>query len=143
MTRLQDVAIRVVDPAPPQALSGNAQALLHEISALLAALVRDGRTGAIDLRGIPLTRADRSHLLEQLGEGEVYAQVNALGPSEVRETAYRGVWWVKHHNADGELCAELIEVTPLPAILATDREDLAESLQRLHASLRSPEPNGE
>ncbi|HYL19709.1 MAG TPA: hydrogenase expression/formation C-terminal domain-containing protein [Burkholderiales bacterium] len=137
MTRLQDIGVKVVDSDPPVALSGNAPALLHEIAALLARLVQDGSTGTIDLRGIPLTPADRTYLREQLGEGEVRAQVNALGPSEVRETAYRGVWWLTHHDAEGELCAELIEVTPLPAILASDAEELAESLQRLHANLSS------
>jgi hydrogenase-1 operon protein HyaF len=139
MTKLRDIGVKIIDPDVPDALSGNAPALLHEIAALLTALVREGRSGAIDLRGIPLTPADRNYLREQLGEGEVRAQVSALGPSEVRETAYRGVWWVAHHNAEGELCAELIEVTPLPAILATDAGELAESLHRLHASLQSTE----
>lgn len=137
MTRLHDIGVKVVECDPPLALSANASALLHEIAALLARLVHDGSTGTIDLRGIPLTTADRTYLREQLGEGEVRAQVNAFGPSEVRETAYRGVWWVTHHDAEGELCAELIEVTPLPAILASDVAELAESLQRLHANLRS------
>ena len=141
MTRLRDIGVKVIDQDPQAALSGNAPALLHEIAALLAALVQEGRSGAIDLRGIPLTPADRTYLSERLGEGEVRAQVSALGPSEVRETAYRGVWWVTHRNAEGELCAELIEVTPMPAILQSDAEELTESLQRLQAGLRSTEPN--
>lgn len=135
MTRLQDIGVKVVDCDPLLALSGNASALLHEIAALLGRLVQDGSTGTIDLRGIPLTPGDRAYLREQLGEGEVRAQVNAFGPSEVRETAYRGVWWVTHHDAEGGLCAELIEVTPLPAILASDAGELGESLQRLQANL--------
>jgi hydrogenase-1 operon protein HyaF len=139
MIRLHDIAVKIVEPDASDALSGNAPALLHEIATLLAGLVQEGRAGAIDLRGIPLTAADRTYLRERLGEGEVRAQVSALGPSEVRETAYRGVWWVTHYNAEGELSAELIEVTALPAILASDAEELAESLQRLHAALQSTE----
>ena len=139
MTRLRDIGVKIIEPGRPDALSGNAAALLHEIATLLADLVQEGRSGAIDLRGIPLTPADRTYLRERLGEGEVRAQVSALGPSEVRETAYRGVWWVTHFNAAGELSAELIEVTALPAILASDTEELAESLQRLRAELQSPE----
>jgi len=141
VTRLPDLGVRVVARDPQTELSGNALALLHEIVTLLAALVQEGRIGAIDLRGIPLTPADRTYLLEQLGEGEVHAQVSALGASDVRETAYRGVWWVTHHNAEGEPCAELIEITPLPAILASDAEELAESLERLRASLQSTASN--
>jgi hydrogenase-1 operon protein HyaF len=141
MTRLRDIGVKVIDPEPQAARSGNAPALLHEIATLLAALVQENRSGAIDLRGIPLTPADRSFLREQLGEGEVRAQVSALGPSEICETAYRGVWWVTHHNAEGELCADLIEVTPLPAILTSDSEELADSLQRLRARLQSTQSN--
>jgi len=133
MSQLQEIAIKVVEPET--GLSGNADALLQEIAQLLAQLVGQGRTGAIDLQSLPLTPADRSHLLAQLGEGEVRAEVQALGSSEVRETSYRGVWWVTHRNARGELSAELIEVTPLPEILATDRDEVADALARLQASL--------
>jgi len=139
MTGLRDIGVTVIGPGAPDTLSGNAPALLHEIATLLTALVQEGRTGAIDLRGIPLTSADRAYLRERLGEGEVCAQVSALGPSEVRETAFRGVWWVTHHNADGELCAELIEITPLPSILASDADELVQSAQRLRASLQAAE----
>jgi hydrogenase-1 operon protein HyaF len=133
MSKLQEIAIKVAEPGT--GLSGNADALLHEIAHLLAQLVGQGRTGAIDLRSLPLTPADRSYLHAQLGEGEVRAEVQALGSSEVRETSYRGVWWITHRNAAGEPSAELIEVTPLPDILATDGDEVADALARLQARL--------
>lgn len=133
MSKLQDIPVKVVEC--DSGLSGNAEALLHEIASLLALLAEQGRTGAIDLRSLPLTSADRDYLGARLGEGEVRAQVQALGLSEVRETAYRGVWWVRHRDAVGELSAELIEVTPMPEILAADREEIRDALARLKASL--------
>jgi len=133
VSRLEDIAIKVVEREA--GLSGNADALLYEIADLLACLVEQGRPGAIDLRSLPLTPADRAYLSAQLGEGEVRAEVQALGTSEVRETSYRGVWWITHRDATGELCAELIEVTPLPAILATDAGEMADALERLQARL--------
>ena len=141
MTVLRDIGVKVIDAATQVALPGNAPALLHEIAALLTALVAEGRCGAIDLRSVPLTPADRAHLREHLGEGEVHARVNAMGPSEIVETAYRGVWWVTHHDAAGAVCAELIEVTPLPAILAAEGTEIAESLERLRADLDSAKPS--
>lgn len=136
MSGLRDIVVKVVTPAASAALSGNAEPLLHEIASLLEALLAEGRSGTIDLQSLPLTPADRDYLRERLGEGEVRAELHALGPSEIRETAYRGVWWVTHRNADGELCAELIEVTPLPAILQAEQEEIADAVQRLRADLR-------
>jgi hydrogenase-1 operon protein HyaF len=133
MSRLEDIPITVV--GPEAGLSGNADALLYEIADLLAGLVEQGRTGAIDLRSLPLTPADRAHLRALLGEGEVRAEVQALGTSEVRETSYRGVWWITHRDAAGELSAELIEVTPLPAVLASDADEIADALAGLRARL--------
>jgi hypothetical protein len=45
------------------------------------------------------------------------------------------VWWITHRNAAGEPSAELIEVTPLPDILATDGDEVADALARLQARL--------
>jgi len=132
---LRDIGVKVVEPPASDARSGNAEPLLHEIATLLDALLAGGRAGSIDLRSLPLTPADRDYLRGRLGEGEVRGELHALGPSEVRETAYRGVWWVTHRNAAGELCAELIEVTPWPAILQAEREEIEGAVQRLRAQL--------
>lgn len=135
MSASRDIPVAVAAPAPDRTLSGNADALLHEIATLLAGLVAEGRRGAIDLQSVPLTTGDRAWLRECLGEGEIRAEVNVLGLSEARETAFRGVWWVTHRNAAGATGAELIEVTPLPAILESDADEMAEASQRLRAAL--------
>ena len=58
---------------------------------------------------------DRAELQRALGEGEVQATVNAEGLSTIRETAFpeSGGWSIAIDR--GELIAELIEVTRVPA----------------------------
>jgi len=133
MTSLQGIPIV---EAPVELPALNAPALLREIETLLAQLVEHGTGGAIDLQALPLNDADRMLLTQTLGEGEVQATVQALGPSEVRETAINGVWWITHRNHDGQVTAELIEVATIPEILSTHPADAHASVARLRARLR-------
>ena len=133
MTSLQGIPIV---EAPVELPALNAPALLREIESLLAQLVEQGTGGAIDLQALPLNEADRTLLVETLGEGEVQATIQALGPSEVRETAINGVWWITHRNSDGHVTAELIEVTAIPEILSTHPADARAGLARLRTRLR-------
>lgn len=134
MTGLKDIGVKVVSTHEDAA--GTVRAVLHEIAARLERLVDYGETGAIDLRSLPLAPGDRERLEMFLGQGEVDALVNALGPTRVRETAVRGVWWVTHCNADEETVAEFLEVTRLPAILETHADEVRESLDQLRERLR-------
>lgn len=129
MSGLSEIGVRVV------AETGNAIPLLHEIAALLEILARDGKGGSIDLGSMPMLPGDRAILEEVLGQGEVNAEIDALGPSRIRETAIRGVWWVTHCNAEGETVADLIEVARVPAILVTPVEDVGDGLQSLRDRL--------
>jgi hydrogenase-1 operon protein HyaF len=65
----------------------------------------------------------------------VTASVDAIGPSEVRETRYPGVWRVTHRNEAGEIVADLIEVCEAPAILRAPAEDIANGLTQLKDAL--------
>lgn len=114
---------------------GNALPLLHEIGVLLTDLVTTGKSASIDLRSLPMLPDDYEKLREALGQGEVSATVDALGPSQVRETAIHGVWWVTHRNADGEVTAEFIEVTCLPEILKTHPADARAAVETLHSRM--------
>ncbi|MBK5951164.1 hypothetical protein CH339_00195 [Rhodobium orientis] len=119
-----------------------AMALLREISAALADYLETGETAVIDLKSLPMLDADRDALADLLGEGEVTATLNVAGESEVRETGYAGVWWVRHFGADRKLAAEQIEITAVPEILLAHRDDIAAAADRLAASLKTdpPEP---
>jgi hydrogenase-1 operon protein HyaF len=131
--RIEDIP--VADTGSIQSV-GNVQAILHEIEALLARLVTSGAGGSIDLQALPLAPADYAMLEDRLGTGEVQAVIEALGPTQLRETAVPGVWWVTHRNHDGQVTAELIEVCYLPEILRTDPRDAEAGLERLRAQLR-------
>ncbi|MBZ0104115.1 MAG: hydrogenase expression/formation protein [Sulfuricella denitrificans] len=116
-------------------MSGNAAPLLHEIAALLDRLALTGEGGSVQLNGLPLQPGDYEALQEALGEGEVSAEIQALGPSLIRETALHGVWWATHRNALQEVVAESIEVTRCPALLQTPAEDVAEAARILRERL--------
>jgi hydrogenase-1 operon protein HyaF len=86
---------------------------------------------------------DRALLQRALGEGEVRATIDAEGVSTIRETRIGGVWWVEHRNRDGELIAELLEVTRVPEILASAPDEIAaggRALRQQIAATRAPAP---
>ena len=116
-------------------LSGNAAALLREIAALLEALVRLGEGGAIDLKSLPLSAADRDWLLERLGKGEVEINLNIAGGSRIRETAYAGVWWVEHRGENGATTSEFIEVSYVPELVSAHPDDVESGLDFLNSEL--------
>lgn len=127
--------------SPAAARTGNERAVLAEIRGHLAALAERGTTAAIDLLALPLSDADRAWLRETLGRGEVRAEVDAAGVSEVQETGIAGVWWVTHRNADGQSVAELIEITLLPDILRASAADAAQAGERLERILAESAPD--
>jgi hydrogenase-1 operon protein HyaF len=125
-----------IETHPGAASSPFVDALLRELQTLLEALVDSGEQGSIDLKSLPMGPGDSQRLRMALGEGEVTAVVQALGPTRVAETGFPGVWWVTHYNVHDEVVAERIEVTSVPAILESPSADVAEGLQRLRSALR-------
>ncbi|MFH2210043.1 MAG: hydrogenase expression/formation C-terminal domain-containing protein [Pseudomonadota bacterium] len=116
-------------------MNTNAVPLLHEIAILLDGLARTGEGGSVQLHGLPLQPGDYEALQEALGEGEISAELQALGPTQIRETALHGVWWITHRNGEQEVVDESIEVTRCPAILQTPAEDVAEAALALRKRL--------
>lgn len=110
-------------------------ALLREVAALLAAFVERGEEGLIDLRSLPLSDGDRALLEQSLGRGEVAAQISVAGDSEVWETAYAGVWWVRHAGRGNGTTTDQISVSALPEILRTHPADAQAALARMQADL--------
>jgi hydrogenase-1 operon protein HyaF len=137
---LDDIAVRCEPPVA--ATIGGVDAIVHEIAALLARLADSGSGGCIDLRSLPLAPADHECLESWLGDGAVRATLDALGPSEIRETGVPGVWWVTHRDSAGAITAELIEVACVPEILASHRDDVRTGLAQLRARLEAaPQPH--
>lgn len=127
MTQLNEIPVEVVgsDPVSP---SPQVRALLQELLDLLQDLIHEGKSASVDIRSLPISASDYDYLKLFLGEGEVVATINALGPTKIRETEIPGIWWVTHSNADEMILAESIEVTELPEMLKTQQQDLQHAL---------------
>ena len=126
--------------------TGMAWSILTEIRQLLDALNEKGTVGSIDLRSLPMTDADREQLENLLGRGEVHAELDLApgenipvpesirdlaGTSEVWETAFAGVWWIRHKGAADKIACEEIAVTAIPEILITHPVDIEAAAARL------------
>jgi hydrogenase-1 operon protein HyaF len=120
--------------------TGMAWSVLAEVSRLLEHLAQTGEPGFIDLRSLPLTAADRDELDALLGRGEVRADLDLAGASEVWETAYPGAWWVRHRGAGDRIAAEEIAVCPVPEILKTHPADIDAAARRLRNDLQQSRP---
>ena len=116
-------------------LTYNVQPLLHEIRHALVKLLDDGGHTVIDLRSIPLAPGEEQKLLDELGRGEVHAQLSALGSSDFVETRYPGVWVVEHFNSNDEVIGKFIEVCEIPELLRSQQDDIREGLEQLQTQL--------
>lgn len=130
-----------VPPCAGAQLTGLADAVLREIETLLAALIETGADGAVDLRSLPMTDADRADLKRRLGVGEVRAALEISGPSSVEETEIPGVWWIRHEDGAGQVASELIAVTRVPEILISHPDDIAAGAGRLRALIEDGAPH--
>lgn len=115
--------------------TGMAHSLLHEIARDLSKLYHEGEQSAVDLRSLPMTEADREELEELLGRGDVHVTLNAAGKSEIWETSFAGIWWVRHFSGDGRIAAETIEITSIPDILMAHPADISVASKRLESEL--------
>lgn len=122
--------------------TGNLMPLLHQLKHALDRLLEDGEATVVDLRSIPLGPGEEDKILGILGQGEVTAHLEILGPSEIFETRYAGVWIVTHYNADTEVIGRYIEITYVPDILRSRAEDMAAARSRLAASLEDVKKDG-
>lgn len=116
-------------------LTWNVQPILHEIRHALGKLLETGETHVIDLRSIPLAPGEEQTIIDTLCCGEVHAKLNALGPSEIYETRFAGVWLVTHYNEENSVISRFIEITHIPEILRSQNEDMTIALTQLETEL--------
>jgi len=128
-TALDAIAVKI------ERASGNVPPLLHEIRHALALLLDHGESTCIDLKSMPLAPGEEERIVAALGSGEVHAEVDALGLSEIAETAFPGVWVVSHCDERGAIQARFIEVTQVPDVLRSQHSDIADGLARLTTRL--------
>ena len=130
MSALDAIKVNVEIP------TGNVEPLLHEIRHALKRVAAGEQGTVIDLKSLPMAPGEERRIEEALGEGEVRAELQALGPTVVQETAYPGVWLVTHRNAENEVVARFIEVTRMPEILMAQREDIERGIEKLESELQ-------
>ena len=121
-------------------LTWNVQPILHEIRHALVKLLDHGEQTVNDLRSIPLAPGEEDSIIDTLGRGEINARMDALGPSEIYETRYPGVWLVTHYNESESIVSRFIEVTDVPEILKSQQEDIEQARRRLADRLASGRP---
>ena len=80
---------------------------------------------------MPLSSADKDWLTARLGRGEIEMSLDLDGTSEVRETAFHGVWWLVHRNEKGVLTGEFIEVNRVPGLVPAHPDDIREAAEKL------------
>lgn len=124
-------------PCKSDQATGMALSVLAEVSRLLEQLSSEGVAGSIDLRSLPLSDTDRQELEALLGRGEVTASLQVAGASEVWETAYPGVWWVRHRGAEDRIASEEIAVCRVPDILLTHPADVEKAAGRMRRQLET------
>lgn len=115
-----------------------ALAVLSEIATALARLAETGEETTIDLKSLPLSPDDLARLGELLGEGEVRCDLEVAGRSEVRETGFSGVWWIRHLGLGDEVALEEIAITFVPEILRAHPDDVARAARRLAEAVTAP-----
>jgi len=125
---LIDIPVKTLDKP-----TGMASAIMNELSDHLKRLADEGETNIVDLQSLPMTEADINELADMLGVGEVKATISSIGTSSIRETAYRGIWWVTHYGDDEKVLSELIEITQVPEILVTHIDEIRHSAQSIAA----------
>jgi len=116
-------------------LTWNVEPILHEIRHALKKLLNNGESSIIDLRSIPLAPGEEETIIETLGHGEVHARLEALGPSNIYETRFAGVWLVTHLNENDSIVSRFIEVTEIPEVLRSQREDVVHAITGLETEL--------
>lgn len=122
---------------------GNALPVLHEVQHGLQRLAEEGESTVIDLRAIPFGPGDEARLLRMLGEGEIEATLDALGRTHIRETGFHGVWLVDYRDAEDQRIGLQLEITDMPSLLKTPREDIGEAAEVLAAVLATDTTDAE
>jgi len=133
VSALRSIGIKVEGlPAPEiDAFTMNVRPLLHEVRHALERLLREGEETTIDLGSLPMAPGELEKIDDALGIGEVRVMLDSLGPSQLYETRFNGVWRVTHRNASDEVVGRYIEIARVPSILPAQGPDMRRSLEEL------------
>lgn len=111
--------------------SSMVDAVVMELLQLMESYLLTQSAGAVDIKSLPLSGTAYELLKTKLGLGEVNALISVSGDTDVYETAYSGIWWIKHKDMESRVIAEHIEVGRVPAILCSHTEDIKQAKEKL------------
>jgi hydrogenase-1 operon protein HyaF len=134
---LKTIGVKVEPTSPEEidAFTLNVVPLLHEVKHALQRLLETGEPTTIDLGSIPLAPGEFEKIDAALGTGEVKVALEAMGPSQIYETQFSGVWRVTHFNAADEVVGRYVEVSRMPEILLAQESDVRVGLDLLSRKL--------
>ena len=132
MDGLNSIKVRVEAGPEDNHRTENLKPVLLQIENALRELIGHATETVIDLAAMPFSDQDEDDLRKLLGRGEVSATIDAFGPTLVEETAYPGVWLVEHQDAERRRLTLHLEITRIPKLLVTPRDDLADGLAALN-----------
>jgi hydrogenase-1 operon protein HyaF len=134
---LKTIGVKVEPTSPDEidAFTLNVVPLLHEVKHALQRLLETGESTTIDLGSIPLAPGEFEKIDAALGTGEVKVALEAMGPSQIYETQFSGVWRVTHFNATNEVVGRFVEVSRMPEILLAQETDVRIGLDLLSRKL--------
>lgn len=118
---------------------GNVRPILSEVAHAIDRLLETDEPTVIDLASLPFAPGELDELEQLLGQGELTAELDALGASRIRETAYPGVWWLEHRNTEGAVVGRYLEITRTPEILMSQETDIRAGRARLGETLETRE----
>ncbi len=64
-------------------------------------------------------------------------KLEVAGTSELWETRYAGVWWVRHFGDGDRIASERIEIAAIPQILVSQDEDIAAAAARVRGEVET------
>lgn len=135
MTSLHEIDVRAEGRVVEGDSTHNLLPVLHQLQHALRLLCDRRESTIIDLTAMPFGPGEEAQLRGTLGCGEATASVNAIGVTEIRETAFSGIWLVEHRSPEDARVALHIEVAEVPFLLRTPQEDLEAASRRLQARL--------
>lgn len=121
-----ELPVEVAEPG-----TGMARAVLSELVEHLQLLAEQGLQHVIDLTSLPMNSTDKRELEDLLGRGEVSVILSTIGDSQIFETRYSGIWWIKHYTVDQQLISELIEITQIPEIIKSHSDDIQQAADEI------------
>ena len=106
-------------------------AIMEKIRQMLVEFVKTEVASRLDLQALCLNDDQLDELADYLGIGEVQFEFNTTHRISIRETAYRGVWWLIGYDDNRQILSECIEVAQIPEVLLTPLDDIAGSVNRI------------